>query len=112
MQGEKAQPSRSIVPPYKNNPESIEQKGNLLIRDLYQNGTNSVHYMRVMNTDTKSHLSKTTYKCLQGADRGKKKMYLGACIQKCRHFLTLVGEILGIEVGATLKSIASHLETK
>ena len=32
-------------------PEVTEQKGDLLIRDLWQQGTNSFHYMRVVNTD-------------------------------------------------------------
>ena len=35
----------------------MEQKGDLLNRDLCQNGTDSVHYMRVVNTDTKYHLA-------------------------------------------------------
>ena len=32
-------------------PEVMEQKGDLLIRDHWQKGTDSVHDMRVMNTD-------------------------------------------------------------
>ena len=31
-------------------PEVTDQKGNLLIRDLWQNGTDSVHNMRVVST--------------------------------------------------------------
>ena len=58
--------------------ESTEQKGNLLIRELRQNGTDSVHNMGVVNTDTKSHLAKTPEKCLQEAEREKKNMYLEA----------------------------------
>ena len=46
-------------------PEVTEQKGDLLIRDLCQNGINSVHDMRVVNTDAKSHTDKTPEKCLQ-----------------------------------------------
>ena len=59
-------------------PEATEQKGYLLIRDLWQNGTNIVHDMRVVNTDTKSHSGKTLDKCLQEAGRVKKRMYLEA----------------------------------
>ena len=36
-------------------PEATEQKGDLLICDLWKNGTNIVHNMRVVNTDTKTH---------------------------------------------------------
>ena len=57
-------------------PDFTEQKGDLLIRDLWQNGTDSVHDMRVVNTDAKSHTAKTPDKCLQVAERGKKRMYL------------------------------------
>ena len=32
--------------------EFKEQKGDLIIRDLWQQGTNSVHNMRVVNTDS------------------------------------------------------------
>ena len=46
-------------------PEATEQKGDLLIRDLWNNGTDSVHAMRVVNTDAKTHDMKTPEKCLQ-----------------------------------------------
>ena len=51
--------------------EATEQKGNLLIRELWQNGTVSVHDMRVMNTNDKSHLKKPLEKFLQEAERAK-----------------------------------------
>ena len=57
-------------------PEVTEQKGDLLIWDLWQQGTDSVHDMRVMNTDALSFVRKTPEKCLHEAERGKKKMYL------------------------------------
>ena len=57
-------------------PEATEQKEDLLICDLWQNGTNSVHGMRGVNNDAKSHSEKTLEKCLQGAERGKKRMNL------------------------------------
>ena len=62
--------------------ETTEQKGELLIRDLWQNGTDSVHNMRVMNTNANSRLAKTPEKCMQEAERVKKKMYLEACLQQ------------------------------
>ena len=34
-------------------PEATEQKGDLLLRELWQNGTDSVHNMFFMNTDAK-----------------------------------------------------------
>ena len=56
--------------------EATEHKGDLLIRDLWQNGTDSVHDMRVVNTDAKSHSAKTPEKCLQESEQAKKNMYL------------------------------------
>ena len=43
-------------------PEVTEQKGDLLIRDLWQQGTDSVHDMRVVNTDALSFARKTPEK--------------------------------------------------
>ena len=55
-------------------PEATEQKGDLLIRDIWQNGTDSVHDMGVVNTDAKTHYMKTPEKCLQEVERWKKRM--------------------------------------
>ena len=60
MKRQKAKPSRTIGSTDRDKApasEAMEQKGYLLIRDLYQNGTDSVHGMRVVNTDTKYHLA-------------------------------------------------------
>ena len=56
--------------------EATEHKGDLLIRDLCQNGTDVVHDMRIVNTDAKSDSAKKLEKCLQEAEQAKKKMYL------------------------------------
>ena len=96
-------------------PEVKEQKGDLLIRDLCQNRTDSVHDMRVVKTDAKSHSGKTPEKYLQEVDRGKKRVYPEACLQKRRHFSPLVASVdgfLGVEAMATLKRISSCLATK
>ena len=37
----------------------MEKKGELMIRDLWKNGTNSFHKMRVVNTDANNHTVKT-----------------------------------------------------
>ena len=71
--------------------------------------------MRAVNIDAKYYLAKPPEKCLQEAEKAKKKMYLEACLQKCRHFLPFVASVDGImegEAADTLKRIASHLATK
>ena len=50
--------------------EAAEQKGDLLIRDLWHNRTDSVHNMCVVNTDAKTHALKTPKECLQESERG------------------------------------------
>ena len=44
--------------------EAMEQKGDLLIRDLWHNGTEYVYNMRVLNTDAKTDAMKTPDNCL------------------------------------------------
>ena len=39
-------------------PEVTEQKGDLLIRDLWQNGTDSVHDIHFVRPDDKYHMDK------------------------------------------------------
>ena len=53
-------------------PEDTEDKGDLLIRDLCQNGTDSVHDILDVNTDPKSHSKKPLENCLQEAETAKK----------------------------------------
>ena len=49
----KSNPDRSKTTSATPMLDATEQKGDLLIRDLWQNRTNSVHDMRVVNTDAK-----------------------------------------------------------
>ena len=76
--------------------EATEHKEYLLICDLWQNGTDSVHEMRVVNTDAKYHSAKTPGKCLQEAERGKKRMFLEACLYQRRHFSSFVASVDGL----------------
>ena len=77
-------------------PEVTEQKGDVLIRDLWQQGTDSVHNMRVMNTDALSYVKKTPEKCLHKAEKGKncrrcwrqasRYIFFFPLLASCRHF--------------------------
>ena len=71
--------------------------------------------MRVVNTETLTPRTKDPEKCLHKAERGKKKIYLEACLQQRRHFSPFVASVdrlLGVEATATLKRLASRLATK
>ena len=101
--------------PSTQNPSATEQKGYLLIRDLWQKGTNSVHDMYVANTDAKSYVKKTPERCLQDCEKAKKKVYLEDCLQKRQHFLPFVasvGGLLDVEAEAALKGVSKRLATK
>ena len=96
-------------------PEVTENKGDLLIWDLWQQGTNSVHNMSVVNTDALTYQLKAPEKCLHQAEKGNENMYLEACLQQCRHFspfFASVDGVLWVETTGTLKMIASRLATK
>ena len=95
--------------------ESTEQKGNPLICYLWHNGTDIAHDMHVMNTGAKSHSAKTPEKCLQEAEKAKKKMYLEACLLQRQHvllFVTSVDGLLCVEAVDTLKRISRRLTKK
>ena len=80
----KAKPARTTgTTALDNSPllDATEYKGELLIRDLWYNGTDSVHDMCVVNTVAKSHSSKPPEKCLKESVRAKNLMYLEACLQ-------------------------------
>ena len=71
--------------------------------------------MRVVNTDAKSYWEKSPERCLEEAERSKKKIYLEACLQKRQHFSPFVASVDGllwVEATATLKRIASRLASK
>ena len=85
-----------------------------MICDLWHNGTNSVHDMRVVNTDAKSYLTKTLERCLQDAAKAK-KMSLEACFQKRQQvlpFFKSIDGLLGFYAEASLKRISIQLATK
>ena len=52
-----------------------ELKEDLLIRYLWMQGTDSIHNMRVVNTDATSYQSKSPEKCLETAKKAKKELY-------------------------------------
>ena len=71
--------------------------------------------MRVVNTNTQTHRRKDPVRCLHKAERGKKRMYLEACLRRRRHFSPFVASVdglPGVEATENLKRLASHLVTK
>ena len=78
--------------------ETTEKRGDILIRDLWKNGTNSVHDMRIMNTDAKSHSAKTLEKCLQEAERGKRRCTWRYAYNNADTSIPLLPQLMGFWV--------------
>ena len=77
-----------------------ELKGNLLIRELWTQGTDIIHDTHVGNTDATSYQSKPPEKCLETAEKEKKKYYLDACLKQRQQFppfVTSVDRLIGVE---------------
>ena len=77
-------------------PEITEQMEELLIRELWQQGTDSVHDMCVVNTDAPTYQKKEPEKCIHKSERGNKNMYLEACLQQRQHFSPFVASVDGL----------------
>ena len=83
-----------------------------MIRDLWVQGKESIHDMRVMNTDVIFYQSKTPGKCLETAEGKKNKNCIHACLNERWCVTPFVASLDGlpeVEVEATLKCIASRL---
>ena len=96
-------------------PEEGEEKGDLLIRDLCTQGTDSIHDMRVVNTDAVSYQYQTPEKFLETAESKKKNNYLHACLDKRWNFTPIaasVDKLIGVDKEAALKHISSRLAQK
>ena len=65
----KAKGKVKVAPP----PEKGWEKGGILIRDLWTQGTDSIHDMHVVNTDAVSYQSQNPEKCLETSEQDKKK---------------------------------------
>ena len=64
--------------------------------------------MRVVNTDDLSHVRKTPEKCLHEAERGKKKMYLEACLKQRQKFSPFVASVDGLLGVDTMSSVTRY----
>ena len=60
-----------------------DMRGGLLIRDLWKQGMDSIHNMRVVNTDATSYQCKYPDKCLETTNKAKRKKYLDSCLTQC-----------------------------
>ena len=76
--------------------EEGEEKGDLLIQDIWNQGMDSIHNMLVVNTDAVSYQSNTPDKCIETAKLEKKRKYLNACLNKRRNFTPFFALVDGL----------------
>ena len=65
--------------------------------------------MSVVNTDSNSHSAKIPDNCLHKLERGKKRVYLEACLQQRRHFspfVVSVDGLMGVEAKFNLEKVS------
>jgi hypothetical protein len=92
-----------------------EDRGDILIRGLWERGTDCIIDVRVTDVDAKSNRSKDPHKVLAAHEREKKKKYLGACLEQRRHFSPFVVStdgLLGKEAKMLLKKLSARLAEK
>jgi hypothetical protein len=87
----------------------------VLIRGLWERGTDCIIDVRITDVDAKSNLSKHPKKVLIAQEKEKKKKYLEACLEQRRHFTPFVEStdgLLGKEAKTLLKKILALLAEK
>ena len=92
-----------------------EERGDLLIRSFWENGTDTIIDVRVTNLDANTYRNKAPMKALAEQEKQKKKKYLEACLEQRRHFTPFVVStdgMIGKEGKALLKNLASRLAEK
>ena len=92
-----------------------DERGDLLIRGLWQKGTDGIIDVRVVNLDAASHSRKNPHKVLRAGEREKKQQYLVSCLAQWRHFTPFVVSadgLLGDEAEALAKRLSSKLAKK
>ena len=62
--------------------EEGDEKEDLMIQDIWTQGTDSIHDMRVLNNDAVSYQYKTPEKFLETSECEKKNKYLNTCLNE------------------------------
>ena len=95
--------------------EKLEQKGYLLIWNLWKTGIDSINGMRVVNTYALYHWNKFLENFLHTEENENNNTYLESCFRQRHHlypFIVLVDGLLGVEADDTLKHISIRLTKK
>ena len=112
QQTTKATPNKSPDPTTDGQPFD---RGDLLIRSLFDKQTSCVIDVRITDGDSPSRLSSSPAKVILSQEKEKKRKYLTACLEQRRHFAPYVCDVyglLGAEAQAVNKRLAVRLASK
>eukprot|EP00957_Ditylum_brightwellii_P094524 7198143-Ditylum_brightwellii.AAC.1 len=99
----------------KKGEESVELRGDVSIRGLWNQQTDTIIDVRITNSDAKSYLNKTVAKHLLAQKKEKKDKYLLLCKEQRENFTPFVATINGIlgkEAKMMCKQLAKQLALK
>ena len=87
----------------------MDQKGYLLIHNLWNIWRDSIHNIHVVNTNALSYQNKSPEKCHLNVEKEGKRKYLEVWLQQRHHFSPFVisiDDLISVEVEETLKFLA------
>ena len=96
-------------------PEDNRDRGDLLVRNLWKQGSDCIIDVRVTNLDAPSYISRDPASVLASHEKQKKKKYVDDCLQQRRTFSPFVlssDGMLGFEANNVLKQLARILADK
>ena len=90
-------------------------RADIMIRGLWESGTDALIDVQLVNVDAKSHQNREAEAILKTAKRTKKRKHLTDCQQQRRHFTPFVVStdgMLGYEANSLIKRLAKELAEK
>ncbi len=93
----------------------IDECGDLLIRGLFEHGTDCIIDFSVCDLDAQSYRDRPPAAVILSREWAKKNQYLQPCLDQRRHFVPFIASadgILGEEAQAVLRQLASQLSKR
>ena len=88
-----------------------DERGDLLCRNFWANGSDCIFDIRVSDTDAPSYIKLDPVKVIENQEKQKKQKYLQSCLDQRRQFTPVVLSIDGL-LGQETKSIVRRLSLK
>jgi hypothetical protein len=113
--GQEQQEAEQPVATKLNKTDPNEDRGDILIRGLWERGTDCIIDVRITDLDSKTNWQKEPMKALAQHEKEKKKKYLQPCLEQRRHFTPFVAStdgLIGKEGKVMLKRLSALLANK